>query len=195
VAIPTFFIANNYGADALGQFAIAYQVVMLPSTLLAGAIGNVYYQRASERRTKGLPFDDIWRSTVHKLLLLGIPFYVGAIFIMPWFVPFLFGDTWQPAGLYAAILSFGAFFSFVTSPLDRACLVVGAWWYVPLWHSARVATTGLVTILAFKLQWNMEAFLTGLTIQQATLYLIDFAVEWKFARIQPMERLLVKGAE
>src|SRR5690606_15587793 len=45
-AIPSVFIAHAYGSEMLGQFALAFQAVYLPSALLGSAIGNVYYQRA-----------------------------------------------------------------------------------------------------------------------------------------------------
>jgi teichuronic acid exporter len=148
VAIPAVFIVRTYGSETLGQYSLSYLVVCFPSSLLGGAIGNVYYQRASERWAQGFSFGDLWRSTAKKLMLIGLPFYGAAILTMPWLFPLLFGNVWSPAGRYGAILAISAFFSFATVPMSWACLVVGAWWYVPLWHAARTMTTGMVAVMA-----------------------------------------------
>jgi teichuronic acid exporter len=185
VAIPSVFIARTYGSETLGQYALSYLVVCFPSALLGGAIGNVYYQRASESWARGFNFVDIWRSTATKLLLIGLPLYGIAIIAMPWLFPLLFGNVWGPAGYYGAILAISAFFSFATSPLSWACLVVGAWWYIPLWHAARTVTTGMVAGMALFYQWDMDVFIVVLVLQQSALYLIDFWAEWRFAHHQP----------
>jgi O-antigen/teichoic acid export membrane protein len=185
VAIPSIFIARIYGSEILGQYALAYLVICFPSVLLGNAIGNVYYQRASERWAQGFNFADIWRSTAKKLIFMGLPIYGVAIMIMPWLFPIFFGDTWGPAGFYCAILAFSAFFSFITTPMDRACLIVGAWWYAPLWHAARTATTVVVAWVTLIFQWPINSFLTCLVFQQIVLYLIDYWVQWHFARRLP----------
>jgi teichuronic acid exporter len=193
VAIPSVFIARNYGSETLGQYALSYLVVCFPSTLLGGAIGNVYYQRASVRWAQGVSFGDMWLSTAKKLLLMGLPFYGAAILIMPWLFPLLFGNVWGPAGHYGAILAISAFFSFASSPMSWACLVVGAWWYVPLWHGARAVTTGMVAGMALFFHWNMDVFIAVLVIQQTALYLIDYWAEWRFANRQPPGTLPKRG--
>ena len=185
VAIPSVFIARTYGSETLGQYALAYIVVCFPSALFGGAIGNVYYQRASERWAQGFSFGDIWRSTAKNLLLTGLPFYGAAFLTMSWLLPLLFGNVWGPAGYYGAILAISAFFSFTTSPMGWACVVVGAWWYLPLWHAARTVTTCMVAGMALFFQWDIDRFITALVIQQTALYLIDCWVEWRFAHRQP----------
>ncbi|GFO63837.1 oligosaccharide flippase family protein [Geomonas paludis] len=182
-AIPAIFIAKYYGDQTLGQYALAYQAVCLPSSLLGGAIGNVYYQRASECWARGMSFDDVWRTTAKKLVLIGLPVYAVAIAVLPWIFPLVFGQSWVPAGRYAAILGFSAFFSFATSPLDKACLVVGAWWYVPLWHAARTVTTIMVVAATALLKLDMTAFLVLFSLQQTALYLVDYWSEWKFSKL------------
>ena len=184
-AIPAVFIARTYGSATLGQYALASMAVCLPSALLGGAIGSVFYQRAAERWTQGSNFVDIWRSTARKLLLIGLPLYGAAVLTLPWLFPLLFGKVWRPAGYYGAILAISSFFNFLTSPMDKACLVVRVCWYIPLWHAARVATTGMVAGMALLYHWDMDVFIAVLAVQQILLYLIDFLAEWRFAHRRP----------
>ncbi len=184
-AIPAVFIARAYGAATLGQYALAAMVVCLPSTLLGNAVGSVFYQRAAERWAQGASFADIWGSTARKLLLIGFPLYGAAILLLPWLFPFVFGEVWRPAGYYGAVLAISSFFNFISNPMEKACLVVRAWWYVSLWHAARAATTGMVTGLALFFRWGIDLFIAVLVIQQVLLYLVDYFAEWRFSRRQP----------
>lgn len=183
--IPIVYITREYGAATLGQYALASQVVSLPSALLGSAIGSVYYQRASACWARGLSFGDIWQSTAKKLLLIGLPIYSLATLIIPFGFPLIFGNVWRPAGQYGAILAISAFFSFASTPMDKACLVVGAWWYIPTWHAARTATTGLVTGMALYFHWGVNLFLIVLTLQQIVLYLVDYWSQRSFAHRVP----------
>lgn len=185
MAIPSIFISRNYGAETLGQYALSYFVVCFPSTILGGAIGNVYYQRASERWAQGRSIGDIWRSNARKVLIIGLFFYGPAIITIPYLFPIMFGNVWGPAGYYGSILGFSAFFSFISSPMDKTCLIIGAWWYAPLWHSFRTITTSIVVFLAFYLSWNMDVFIMCLVGQQISLYLIDYLFEWHFSNRSP----------
>ena len=174
--------------SALGggfEAALAHFVVCFPSVLLATAIGNVFYQRASERWANGSGFGDLWRSTAMKLLLIGIPVYAVAILALPWALPLLFGGNWRPAGAYGAVLAISSFFAYLANPLEWSSLVVGAWWYISLWNAARTVTTAIVAGLALRFQWGMDAFINALVIQQVALYLVDFWAEWLFSHRTP----------
>ena len=109
----------------------------------------------------------------------------AAILALPWALPLLFGGVWRPAGAYGAVLAISAFFTYLTNPLDKACLVVGAWWYISLWNAARTATTAMVAGLALLFQCGMDAFINALVIQQVALYLVDFWAERLFSHRTP----------
>ena len=64
-------------------------------------------------------------------------------------------------------------------------MVVGAWWYISLWHAARTATTAMVAGLALLFQWGMDAFINALVVQQVALYLVDFWAERLFSHRAP----------
>jgi teichuronic acid exporter len=182
--IPSFFIARVYGNESLGQFALAASTIYLPSGLIGNAIAHVYYQRAAERWSAGKSFCDLWRATAKRLIIVGVPLYTILVFISPWVYPFLFGALWVDAGRYASVMAISAFFSFATSPLDRGCLVVDAWWYVLGWHISRALTTGLVALLAWIYGWDVFLFIIALVLQMSLMYVIDYLANWRFASLQ-----------
>lgn len=172
--IPSLFIARVYGNENLGQFALVASTIYLPSGLIGSAIGQVYYQRAAAKWSIGENFFDIWRLTAKRLISIGLPIYTIIAIISPWVYPLLFGVLWTDAGRYAALMTIAAFFSFVTSPLDRGCLIVGAWWYVLFWNIGRALTTLFVACLASIYEWDIYIFLVALVLQMTLMYIIDY---------------------
>jgi teichuronic acid exporter len=180
-AIPTLFISHAYGADLLGQFALAFQIVFIPSSLLGSAIGNVYYQRAAEFWAKGESCAGLWRSTARRLIMIGVPIYSAGAVLSPWLFPVIFGARWSVAGHYASILAICAFFSFATEPLGWTFAVVGEGRYLPLWHAGRLFTTVLVAFSAKLMSLGVDGFLILLVIQMTVWFLVDYYAEWRFS--------------
>jgi O-antigen/teichoic acid export membrane protein len=184
-AVPVVYLMKLDGAAVLGQFSLAVSLVALPTTLAGNAIGNVYFQRAAESWRNGKDFRGLWQSTAPRLIWLGLPVYTTAALFLPWAVPFVFGPAWEQAGEFSSILSVGAFFSFISTPLDRACLVVGAYWYVPAWHAGRLVSLMAIAWYASVHTVSPTSFLIMFTIQQTVLYLIDYWAEWGFTGLKP----------
>jgi len=184
-SLPPVFIAHVYGGSVLGQFALVASTIYLPAGLVGIAIGQVYYQRAAEKWANGQSFDDVWRVTVRKLFIFGLPLYTSLYMLAPWGYPLIFGKGWNDSGFYASVMAIAAFFSFASSPLDRTSLIVGGWWYLPIWHCLRAITTVLVVFLAEEFKLNFNEFLCFLVVQMSAMYLIDFIMEWHFASIKP----------
>ena len=180
-AAPMIFIAKVYGSDALGQFGLVVSTLYLPSGLLGNAIGQVYYQRAAQRHAQGKAFDDLWRTTAWQLARIGVLLYAGIALLSPWAYPILFGNQWHAAGQYATLMAVAAGFSFVTSPLDRTSLIVHAWLYLPLWHTARALTTVAVVWMAWRWDWSVLQFLRALVMQMSSMYLADWLTGRWFA--------------
>jgi teichuronic acid exporter len=183
--IPSVFIGHVYGAAVLGQFALVMSTIFLPASLLGMAIGQVYYQRSAAAWAEGRDFHGYWRDTTRKLFRLGAPIYALVALASPWAYPLVFGSNWELAGQFAPYMAVTGFFAFLTGPLDRSCLIVGAWRYIPLWHMARTLTTAAVAALAWWGGWSAQVFLLALTLQMSTLYMVDFFAERRFSRLRP----------
>ncbi len=180
--IPILYLAMTYGTDALGQWSLVQSTTYLPSALVGAAIGQVYYQRAAQARAEKRDFFDLWQATARRLAFAGVPCFVGLAAVSPWLYPFVFGAQWELAGKLASIQCLSAFLAFLTTPLDRTCIVVGVWRYIPTWHFSRLVTTVAVVALAQLFDWSLYGFIGALTAQSSALYLVDFLVQRHFAR-------------
>jgi O-antigen/teichoic acid export membrane protein len=156
--------------------------IFLPSGLLGTAIGQVYYQRAAKQWAEGSAFSTLWRDMVHKLLIIGVPTYAGVALFSDVAYPFVFGDQWHLAGEFATWMAIAAFASFVSSPMDRTCLIVGAASYSVIWSTYRLVSTVAVVWLASALGFSPLGFVSAFSAQMCVAYGIDFWMSCRFSQ-------------
>jgi teichuronic acid exporter len=181
-AIPQVAIARLYGADVLGQFALVMATVFLPSGLLGTAIGQVYYQRAAKQWAEGAGVSTLWRDMVHKLLMIGVPVYVAVALLSEVAYPFVFGGHWHLAGEFAKWMAIAAFVTFVSSPMDRTCLIVGAASYSILWSVYRLLSTLVLVWLAAVLGFSPLSFVIAFVAQMCLALGIDLWMSYRFSQ-------------
>lgn len=179
---PMFYIADRYGASGLGQYGLVVSTLYLPSVLLGQAIGQVYYQRACRLHGDGLAFRDLLITTSYNLAKLGVPLYALIALISPLAYPLVFGAEWDSAGELARWLCIAAMAGFLSTPLDRTSIIVGAWWYLSAWHALRAAFTAACLISSAIYNLPLQTFILLLSLQNALAYGIDWAASYAFAR-------------
>jgi teichuronic acid exporter len=179
---PMIFIADRYGANALGQYGLVVSTLYLPSVLLGQAIGQVYYQRACRLHGDGLAFTDLLISTSRNLAKLGVPLYALIALIAPTVYPIVFGTEWDSAGELARWLCIAAVAGFLSTPLDRTSLIVGSWWYLSAWHASRAVMTATCLITSTIHNVSLQTCILLLSLQNALAYGIDWAASYAFAR-------------
>jgi O-antigen/teichoic acid export membrane protein len=179
---PMIFIADRYGTNALGQYGLVVSTLYLPTVLLGQAIGQVYYQRACRLHGDGLAFTDLLISTSRNLAKIGAPLFAVIALIAPEAYPIVFGAEWDSAGELARWLCIAAVAGFLSTPLDRTSLIVGAWWYLSAWHALRAALTATCLITSTIYNVPLHTCILLLSLQNALAYGIDWAASYAFAR-------------
>ncbi len=182
---PMIFIADRYGANALGQYGLVVSTLYLPSALLAQAIGQVYYQRACQMHGEGQNFKGLLTVTSRNLAKIGVPLYALIAFIGPLAYPFLFGAEWSIAGDLSRCICISAAAGFMTTPLGRTSLIVDAWWYLSAWDALRAAITAVSLIISTVYDLPLQTFILILSLQQALTYGIDWIASYVFSSRTP----------
>lgn len=181
-AAPIVAISHMYGQEALGHLSLVTMTLYLPAGLIGAAIGQVYYQRAAAAWSNNEDIHSLWKVTCKKLARLGTPLYILAAILAPAAYPIVFGSAWVQAGEIAIWMSLPACISLISSPTDRTCLIVGAWWYPITWHAFRAVTASLLIYMAKANGWSFEIFVIALAIQLTSSYLIDLLAEYYFSK-------------
>lgn len=125
-SLPVMLLSIYFGPSAVGFYTIGKKVLGLPSQLIGQAIGDVFYPHASSvanNKQKLTPL--LVKSTISLFLIGIIPFGIVIIF-GPFLFSFVFGQEWEPAGVYAQWLSLWSFFVFINRPSVRVLPIISA---------------------------------------------------------------------
>ena len=179
--LPVFVMAIVYSPTVLGYYYLANRLILLPASLVASAIGDVYRQRISEAYRENGHFTKIYKSTLKVSVLISLPPLAFLAVLSPTIFEFFLGEAWRSAGEYAQIICVMAFLQFSFMTVDKGAVIVGATRYVFFWQVLRLTVTALVCFGAVEYSWDFENFLVNYTFALAALYSLDLFVEWRLS--------------
>lgn len=116
--ITPIIFAFFFNPTIVGYYAIALHVISMPMQLIGNAIGQVFFQRASEENNKTGNIKNIVTELHRRLLTVWIFPTLLLMILGPQLFLFVFGNAWSESGLYAAILAPWFLLVFITSPLS-----------------------------------------------------------------------------
>jgi O-antigen/teichoic acid export membrane protein len=116
--LTNILISTFYSITTLGFYSLAQRILGMPAILVGGAVGKVFYQQAAIEKQKTGKSNQAYKSTVKKLILVGLPTFGILIFFVEDIFAFVFGEEWRIAGKYAQILLPMYFIRFVSSPIS-----------------------------------------------------------------------------
>lgn len=121
--MPIILLTAFFSSSIAGLYMLTQRVMGAPTTLIAGAIGDVFRQEASQAYIHTGSCRAIYISTFKKLLVLSLVPSILFFFIAPDLFALFFGEQWREAGVYAQILTPVFFLRFVTSPLSSMFMI------------------------------------------------------------------------
>ncbi|MBD7960321.1 oligosaccharide flippase family protein [Comamonas sp. Sa2CVA6] len=116
--MPVLLLSALFNTTAAGFFTLTQRVMAAPMALVAGALGDVFRQEASQAYMRQGQCKAIYQKTFKRLLLISIVPFTIFFFVAPALFAWMFGEQWRVAGEYAQILTPMAFLQFITSPLS-----------------------------------------------------------------------------
>ncbi len=120
---PIMLIPNYFGSAFGGFYFQAFKILTMPISLVGGAIGQVFFEQASNLKNDEDAFSNLVYSTHTKLLLLSfIPLGI-VLFFGDDIFSFIFGAKWRVAGEFAMIMIPWIFFNFLTSPISSIVII------------------------------------------------------------------------
>lgn len=115
--LPTLLLSLFFSPAIVGYYALSNALIRLPMTMIAGAIGQVFYQKTCETKNTG-ELTDIVENLYMRLVAIGLfPMLLLCIVGKDLFIIAL-GSNWSEAGIYTQILAPWMFFTFISSPLS-----------------------------------------------------------------------------
>ncbi|MCF7917300.1 MAG: oligosaccharide flippase family protein [Candidatus Omnitrophica bacterium] len=114
--ITIFLFSFYFSKSVIGYYGLSLVVLSVPVTFIGSSIGEVFYERVARARHENrdaLLVEKLFKQMVWISML---PFLILAVSGDSIF-SFVFGINWQEAGVYAQILSFKMFISFIIGPV------------------------------------------------------------------------------
>lgn len=189
---PLILLLVLYGPAVGGYFLLAQRVGSLPVRLIGASVAQVFFGEASrlvQEDRAALPA--LFTRTVRRMAVVGaVPTILLAV-VGPTLFPFVFGENWEVAGIYLALLAPTFYFLFIWGSVSGAVdvaerqnllligelvglgLVTGA---VGLGRLAGVDSTGAVVLLAIASSWTSVIYV-GISWLAITRPVASHAIE------------------
>jgi lipopolysaccharide exporter len=115
--VPSLMLSYFFTTTVVGYYSVANQVINIPIAFIGAAVGQVFFQKASEHMNRTGSVREIVSEVHGRLISIGVfPFLVLMVTGQEIF-SFVLGVEWSEAGLYAMILAPWIFLVFVSSPM------------------------------------------------------------------------------
>uniref|UniRef100_UPI003A95DDA5 lipopolysaccharide biosynthesis protein n=1 Tax=Halarcobacter sp. TaxID=2321133 RepID=UPI003A95DDA5 len=115
--LTNILISSFYSVSTLGFYSLVQKVLGIPASLIGGAIGQVFFQQATNEKQETGTAINSFKNTFYKLLILGIVFFPLLYLTITDIFVIVFGTSWAIAGEYAKILFPLLLIKFIVSPL------------------------------------------------------------------------------
>lgn len=123
--LPSLLLAIYFGPAVAGGFSIAQRVFGVPSAVLGDSVAQVYFAEfARFPRHDTSAMMAMFKGTVRRMFLLGLPVTLLAA-LAGWFLfPAVFGPAWKEAGIYLVAMSPMALAQFSSSCVGSTLAVL-----------------------------------------------------------------------
>jgi O-antigen/teichoic acid export membrane protein len=91
-----YLVGRHVGSAGLGTYAIAYNVMLVPLTRLAGPVQEVFFPALSRLRDR-TRVGAAWLRSTRMVALITVPAFAGMAVLAPYFVAVVLGDQWEDA--------------------------------------------------------------------------------------------------
>lgn len=103
--IDNLLIGVFLGTEALGHYALAFQIVGLPQMVLSGSIYYTVFSGTSEAKRDGTFSPARFLNVLRGVLLISAPAMIGMAVTAPLSVPLILGDKWMPTAYLIMLLT------------------------------------------------------------------------------------------
>lgn len=168
--VDNLIIGRQLGAEPLGVYTRAYQLLGMPATLLGQAGARVLFPAFASIQDQGARIARSYRRGVAALAIAVLPFSVLTGVLAPEIVRVFLGPGWEDAVRPLEFLAFGMYFrtsSGVSQSLARA---MGAVW--PAAWRQGVFALGVVLAASIGWRWGIDGVSAGVVLAFALQFLL-----------------------
>jgi O-antigen/teichoic acid export membrane protein len=173
--LPALFLAQYYGAQGTGWFALVNRVLGVPAALIGLSLSQVYTSEAAKlSRSDPSRLMYVFLKTARHMLYLGLaPCIVFTVFA-PSIFQLIFGRAWHEAGVYARYLAFMYYVSFINSPVTMTLSVLERQGAQFAWDISRLVFTILAMALPYHLGYGPRTAILIYGVEMTLMYCVHW---------------------
>ena len=179
--MPVLLLSLLYGPHIAGFYSLAERVLVLPSSIIGSAIGDVYRQQAALAYQATGNCRELFLRTAKKLAVIALIPLIAAVAAGPWLFSVLFGPVWREAGEVTALIGAMVFFQIVSSPLSQTVLLAHMQRLDLLWQIVRLALSVGSIYAGFFLAHDYRVSIVLYVISFSLLYLAHSFLQYRAA--------------
>jgi O-antigen/teichoic acid export membrane protein len=177
---PFLLLVAFYGTEVGGQYALAERLCYLPLTLVAGSVGQVFIgEGARLAREDPGELRHLFRRTTWSLARVAIaPAFLVAI-AAPFLTGIVFGQRWQEAGLYVAVLVPMFYVAFVITSTGDVLYVLERQGLHLVREILRISLLGGTVLVAGLIHLPPLGAVAALNIAGCVTYVLYGLISWR----------------
>ncbi len=118
IQLPVVIMRVAFSDAWAGWYFMAWRLLAAPTTLLAQAVGQVFYRDSAERERKGTQQEDTLERVVVGLIQISLLPAIVLGCVIPLLVQVFLGTEWSPVATILQILLISFVVTFFTSPIS-----------------------------------------------------------------------------
>jgi len=178
---PLYLIKELFTDEILGFYTLTIGTLFLPTMLISIAVGSVYFERGIKISSSKESFMQHWFKTVSMCISLSIPIFLVPLFFGEQIYSLFFGEEWLSSGTIAKVMRIPAMIGFISSAVDRTCIIAKNVYYGPIWHMVRAITTVILCLFVKIEGIAFIDFIVLISAQMTLLYIADLVFQFRFA--------------
>jgi O-antigen/teichoic acid export membrane protein len=119
-----FLLSHYYSQAQVGQHSRTIRLLFGPLSIIASAVGQVFYQRAADCHQNGGNLRQLVVKVVLALTGISVPMFLIVMFFGPDLFAWFLGENWRQAGEFGRLLAPWVFLNFITTPVSQIPIIV-----------------------------------------------------------------------
>jgi O-antigen/teichoic acid export membrane protein len=184
--LPSLLLAIYFGPAIAGCFVLAQRVFSIPSSVLGESVSQVYFAEfARLSPTDSLAMMALFKGTVRRMFLLGLPIMVMASLAGWYLFPLIFGKAWKDAGFYLVAISPMALAQFTAACVGSTLTVLERQDLAFYREVIRSLLLFSGIFLAWFLAWEPRAAILLFGVTGTLAYTVYAWITWYAIRVNP----------
>ena len=181
--LPVLFINRLFDTQTTGYFDLARMVLILPLALITTSLSQVLLQRFTEKKNHNTSIKKEAIGVFISLTLFSLAFGLLIFFLGEFLFGFIFGKSWEIAGLYSKILVWAFALKFIISPFN---ILFTAFEKIGILFIWQILDFIMILFLSWIPFHSIEAFLKAYVWIELTSYglvaILDFGLIYTYEK-------------